>query len=179
MGLPALRHESRADSRRPHLRLVKPEASKPERKHVERAVNASVFQSFVFFAVIVCLVCVLGLGRIWLSVQATQASLDSVRLRRDIKLEQYQGDMLEVQQSALATPSRIKAIAGGTLGMVSATSVSYLDLRAERVPDAMGKVALAERSPTGLSRVFAGAMEVAAGEARVLLVGDVGLSSSR
>ena len=45
----------------------------------------------MFFAVVVTLVCTLGLGRVWLSVQAAQASIDSTRLRRDIKLEQYQG----------------------------------------------------------------------------------------
>jgi len=123
---------------------------------------------------------VLGFGRVWLSVQAAQASIDSGKLRRDIKIEQYQGDMLEVQQSALATPSRIQAIAGGTMGMAPAASVSYLDLRGDSAPNPSATLASAKPVPSdGLSGTLAKAMDVAAGEARVLLVGDVGLSSSR
>jgi cell division protein FtsL len=126
------------------------------------------------------LVSTLGLGRVWLSVQAAQASIDSGRLRREIKLEQYQGDMLEVQQSALATPSRIQAIAGGTMGMAPAASVSYLDMRGDSERNPAGALASVESAPNGgLSGAFAKAMEVAASEARVLLVGDVGLASSR
>ncbi len=88
--------------------------------------------------------------------------------------------MLEVQQSALATPSRIQAIAGGTMGMAPAASVSYLDLRGDSAPDSVGTLASAKAVPSsGLSGALAQAMEVAASEARVLLVGDVGLASSR
>jgi cell division protein FtsL len=181
MGLPALQHDVHvAASRRPHLRVVKPARKPSSAKRRATHTNASVFQAFVFFAVVVALVSVLGLGRVWLSVQAAQASIDSGKLRRDIKLEQYQGDMLEVQQSALATPSRIQAIAGGTMGMMPAASVSYLDLRGGPTSNPSGSVASAKPVPgTGLSGAFAKAMEVAAGEARVLLVGDVGLSSLR
>jgi cell division protein FtsL len=180
MGVPALRHDSTAVARRPHLRVVKPLAKGSSGKRRAARTNASVFQTFVFFAVVVVLVSMLGFGRVWLSVQAAQASIDSGKLRREIKLEQYQGDMLEVQQSALATPSRIQAIAGGTMGMAPAASVSYLDLRSGPVPNPAA--ALASAKPelnSGLSGAFAKAMEVAASEARVLLVGDVGLASSR
>jgi len=182
MGLPALRHDAHvAEIRRPHLRVVKSASKSPSTsKRRSTYTNASVFQAFVFFAVVVVLVSVLGLGRVWLSVQAAQASIDSSKLRRDIKLEQYQGDMLEVQQSALATPSRIQAIAGGTMGMAPAVSVSYLDLRDDAAHNPSPALASAKHAPgEGLSGTFAKAMEVAAGEARVLLVGDVGLSSSR
>ena len=182
MGLPALRHDTHAPvARRPHLRVVRPPATAPSgRKRPLPRTNASVFQAFIFFAVIVLVVSVLGLGRVWLSVQAAEASIDSSKLRRDIKLEQYQGDMLEVQQSALSTPSRIQAIAGGTMGMAPAVSVSYLDLRGDSAHDPSPGAASASRVPGGgLSGTLAKAMEVAAGEARVLLVGDVGLSSSR
>jgi len=142
--------------------------------------NASVFQAYVFFAVVVALVCTLGLGRVWLSVQAAQASIDSTKLRRDIKLEQYQGDMLEVQQSALATPSRIQAIAGGTMGMAPAASVSYLDLRDTSAPPPKDIVAASAAAPgSGFAGALGKVMEAAASEARVLLVGDVGLASSR
>ena len=182
MGLPALRHDAHvAEPRRPHLRVVKSRSAAPSaRKRRATHANAAVFQVFVFFAVVVVLASALGLGRVWLSVQAAQASIDSSRLRRDIKLEQYQGDMLEVQQSALATPSRIQTIAGGSMGMAPAVSVSYLDLRDDGAHSPSPALASAKpASSGGLSTTFAKAMEVAAGEARVLLVGDVGLSSSR
>jgi cell division protein FtsL len=180
MGMPALQLDMHAaPARRPHLRVVRPRKAE-SRPKVARRTNAAVLQIFVFFAVVVVLLATLGLGRVWLSVQAAQASIDSGKLRRDIKLEQYQGDMLEVQQSALATPSRIQAIAGGTMGMAPAASVSYLDLRGDSASDPAGTLASAKAVPgSGLSGAFAQAMEVAASEARVLLVGDVGLASSR
>jgi len=164
-------------TRRPHLRVASGASTK--RKALART-NASVFQAFVFFAVVVSLVTLMGLGRVWLSVQAAQASIDSSRLRREIKLEQYQGDMLEVQQSALSTPTRIQALAVGTMGMKPATSVSYLDLRGGAASGNTGELASATDAPnTGVSAALSKVMEVAAGEAHVLLVGDVGLTSSR
>jgi cell division protein FtsL len=141
--------------------------------------STSAFQGFVFFAVVVVLVCGLGLGRVWLSVQATQASIDSTKLQRDIKLEQYQGDVLEVQQSALSTPSRVQAIATSTMGMTTPTSVSYLDLSVTPAHHSASAALASVRRDPGVSATVATALQAAASEARVLLVGDVGLSSSR
>ena len=180
MGLPALKQEpNTGPARRSHLRLVHPK-SKPARKRTASGSHAAVFQAFVFFAVVVGLLSLLGLGRVWLSVQAAQASIDSGNLRREIKLEKYQGDMLEVQESALATPSRIQAIAGGTMGMAPAASVSYLDLRPAASPiPADGVVSASSASNAETPNALAKVIEVAASEAHVLLVGDVGLASSR
>ncbi len=179
MGLPALKHDAHVSrTRRPHLRVVKPRANSSAGKRRAPQTHARVMQNFVFFAVVVVLMAVLGLGRVWLSVQAAQASIDSGKLRREIKLEQYQGDMLEVQQSALATPSRIQAIAGRAMGMRPGGKVSYLDLREIEGTGATAAVAESESESAG-SGALSKAMEVAAGEARVLLVGDVGLASSR
>jgi cell division protein FtsL len=176
MGLPALRHDSHAVSDRPHLRLVRPKrnSSSAKRRGVS---HAAAYQAFVFFAVAVAVIALLGVGRVWLSVQATQASIDSTKLRQEIKNERYKGDLLEVQQSALATPSRILSIATGTLGMAPATSVTYLRL-------ADGATAQAAPTPSEAKTsqgvgLMERAMDIAAGEAQVLLVGDVGLSSSR
>jgi cell division protein FtsL len=176
MGLPALRHDAHAAVVRPHLRVVGSDRKTSTAKR-RRVSHAAAYQAFVFFAVAVAVVALLGVGRVWLSVQATQASIDSTKLRQDIKSERYRGDLLEVQQSALASPSRILAIATGTLGMAPATSVTYLRLggtttaQAAPAPSASPQtreVGLVER-----------AMDIAAGEAQVLLVGDVGLTSSR
>jgi cell division protein FtsL len=176
MGLPALRHDSHTVSTRPHLRLVRSEGKSASAKR--RGVShAAAYQAFVFFAVGVAVIALLGVGRVWLSVQATQASIDSTKLRQEIKNERYKGDLLEVQQSALATPSRILSIATGTLGMAPATSVTYLRLADTTIAKASPAPG---RAPT--SRRFGlveRAMDIAAGEAQVLLVGDVGLTSSR
>lgn len=180
MGVPALRQDPHTEyDPRPHLRLVKPHAgAKPGRR--TRTSRAAAYQLYVFFAVVVGVVALLGLGRVWLSVQAAEASIDSGNLRRDIKLQRYQGDMLEIQQSALATPSRIQAIAGTTMGMAPANSVSYLDLSKTSAAANPRAVAGASRTEKrGVSGMLAKAIGVAAGEAQLLLVGDVGLASSR
>ena len=180
MGLPALRHESPfPPAHRPHLRVVKPETGVGTCRRPRTSKSASAYQGFVFFAVVVVLVSGLGLGRVWLSVQATQASIDSARLQRDIKLEQYQGDVLEVQQSALATPSRVQALAEGTMGMTTPSSVSYLDLRQLPARTAGSGAPTFAPHASGVSATVATALQAAASEARVLLVGDVGLSSSQ
>jgi cell division protein FtsL len=176
MGLPALRHESHTAIARPHLRVVTP-AKKTSASKRRRVSHGAAYQGFVFFAVAVAAIALLGVGRVWLSVQATQASIDSTNLRQQIKNERYRGDLLEVQQSALATPSRILAIASGSLGMAPATSVTYLRLKGDEVTPAVstGTGPAARRGVGILER----AMDIAAGEAQVLLVGDVGLASSR
>jgi cell division protein FtsL len=174
MGLPALRHDSHTASARPHLRLVRPKA-KPSASKRRRVSHAAAYQAFVFFAVAVAAIALLGVGRVWLSVQATQASIDSSKLRQEIKSERYRGDLLEVQQSALATPSRILAIATGNLGMAPASSVTYLRLNSEAPQAAPVADAGNKRGESIVER----AMHAAAGEAQVLLVGDVGLTSSR
>ena len=179
MGLPALRHEAPEPAqRRPHLRVVRPQTRARVATRPRARTNASVFQAFAFFAVVVVVVSAFGLGRVWMSVQATQASLDSAKIQRAIKLEQYQGDVLEVQQSALASPSRVQAIASGSMGMAPAKSVAYLDLRDTAARSAGPIVAAAPRA-AGPSGALATALQAAASEARVLLVGDVGLSSSQ
>jgi cell division protein FtsL len=176
MGLPALKSEPQVASRRPHLRVVR---SKTSARPTRRSSHAFAYQMFVFFAVVVCVVAVLGLGRVWLSVQAAQASIDCGKLQTAIKAARYEGDMLEIQESALATPSRVQAIAIGTMGMGPATSVSYLRLEA---PSPGTLVVAEDQEGAGASvraAVFNKLVDVAAAEARLLLVGDVGLASSK
>ena len=181
MGVPAVRHAAHDPApARPRLRVVKSQARAGSRPK-NRTSHAAAYQAFVFFAVTLGVVAALGLGRVWMSVQAAQASLDSAKLRTSIKSERYKGDMLEIQQSALATPSRVRAIAAGTMGMAPATSISYLDLGTPGPlvtvrTNAPQSQPVEQVAQTGvLTRV----MDVVAGEARVLLVGDVGLASSR
>ena len=176
MGLPALRHDAHTAVARPHLRVVGSDRKTSTAKR-RRVSHAAAYQAFVFFAVAVAAVALLGVGRVWLSVQATQASIDSTKLRQEIKSERYRGDLLEVQQSALASPSRILAIATGTLGMAPATSVTYLRLGSTKTAQAaLAPPASPQARGVGLMER---AMDIAAGEAQVLLVGDVGLASAR
>lgn len=176
MGLPALRIEPR-DGRasRPSLRLVSTASSRPARAaRSPRARAAASRQLYYAFVAAVVAIAVLGIGRVWLSTQAAEASRDSSDLRAEIKAERYRGDLLEVRQSALGSPSRIRAIAGSAFGMAQAKEVTYLDLK----PDATAPNTQQAKSDA-LDGLVASAMGLAAGEAQVLLVGDVGLASSQ
>ena len=180
MGLPALRHEQApARTRRARLRVVgqRPVRNVSRKRSAAARAEAArgVFRSF---AILMTLVVILGMGRVWLSVKASEASIDANRLRGDIKNERYQGDMLEVRQSALGSPSRIRAIAGEAMNMAPARKVTYLDIAPKRAPRPAGEVGR-PASVSGFDRVLSGMMDLTAGEAQVLLVGDVGLASSR
>jgi len=182
MGLPALKHEPRQTVRRPHLRVVEDAPArnlKPKPKRRVATTHAAARQAFVFFAVIVGVAAVLGAGRVWLSVQAAQASIDCGKLQTAIKAARYEGDMLEIQESALATPSRIQAEAVGTMGMAPATSVSYMRLE----PGPAGSAQIAEAPAPSASpaqqAVLHDLVGMVAVEARMLLVGDAGLTSSK
>ena len=177
MGLPALKQEPRPAARRAHLHVVENAPARPAKRNVA-ASHAAARQAFVFFAVIVVVAALMGGGRVWLSVQAAQASIDCGKLQTAIKSARYEGDMLEIQQSALATPSRIQAQAVGAMGMAPATSVSYL--RLEEGPS--GEVQVAEtpaQNATARQAVFDDLVGMVAAEARMLLVGDAGLASSK
>jgi cell division protein FtsL len=181
MGLPALRQEPRVTLHRPHLRVVSPGSKAPKgaaRPAVRPRTNSSAYQSFVFFAVVVVVLAGLGVGRVWLSVQAAQASIDCGKLQSAIKTARYEGDMLEIQKSALSTPSRVQAIAVRQLGMAPAVSMSYLRIDSAKRSTVVAK---SDASPQRGTRsdVLDQLMGIAAAQARMLLVGDVGLSSSR
>lgn len=180
MGSPARRQEPRVALHRPHLRVVHAGATVPRgaaRPAARPRASASAYQSFVFFAVVLVVLAGLGAGRVWLSVQAAQASIDCGKLQTAIKAARYEGDMLEIQKSALSTPSRVQAIAVRQLGMAPAASMSYLRIDSARSP----AVARADSAEPRQARsdVLDQLMGIAAAQARMLLVGDVGLSSSR
>lgn len=178
MGLPARKVEQRESrTRRPHLRVVGPKTRAP-RSAAKRRVSsndAAVRQVYRAFLIAAALAALLGAARVWLSVEAAEASIDAVRLRSEIKAARYAGDMLEIRQSALGSPSRIRAIAGAAMGMAPSEQVTYLDLSDE----APVKPVAQRRARTGFESALAKAMDLAAGEAQVLLVGDAGLASSK
>jgi hypothetical protein len=184
--MPALKRET-ARSARPRLSVVAPRGkrkssvapaapSEDVRPRVRARADAATAarRAFRSFAVLVSVVAVLGFGRVWLTVQAAEASRDSSVLRRRITMERYRGDMLEVRLSALGSPSRIRAIADATMQMSPASKITQIDITEQ--PAARTARVSSKRPAGGLVHE---AMDIAAGEAHVLLVGDVGLSTVR
>ena len=192
MGLPAIdRRYSQKRETGPRIRLVR---SSPKQKNTSRKSSRPSSAKrpersrdiFVMWAILLVGLSIFGLGRVTLSVKATEASFEAGRLREDIKAEQRVGDLLEVDKSALTVPSRIESIAGSTMQMAEADNVSYLSLpegviSEDAEPSFLDggqdadTVSSVEEEPS----VFATLMEMAAEEAQVLLVGDLGLASSR
>ena len=180
MGLPAV--DRTRNVSRPRLRIVR---SKKKSSRVSAAVRADHFRRLFQMSVLI-MICaaVFGLGRVMISTQAAEASFDSNRLEQEIKAERLQGDLLEVDKSSLTTPSRIEQIAGETLKMSAASDVSYMSLPSESAEEQSGRVEpVATEAATdqgdALAALFSSVMKMSAGEAQVLLVGDVGLASSR
>jgi cell division protein FtsL len=175
MGHAVRKHEPTTRTARVQLRLMPRVAPRGRTASRSRACVAR--QNCVLFAVAVTVLALLGVGRIWLSVEAAQASLRSTELKKSIKSERYRGDMLEVRQSALGSPSRIRTIAGRAMNMAPATSVTYLDLTGEQSePQPSSEERAGGRS---VGAVLGTLLDLTAGEAQVLLVGDVGLASAR
>ncbi|TLM92201.1 MAG: hypothetical protein FDZ75_05910 [Actinobacteria bacterium] len=173
MGLPARKLEDRVERVRPQLRLVPAPQAKSRRRSA--AASSAARDLYVAFCILVAVFALFAVGRVWLSAAAAEASIASGKLRQEIKAERFEGDMLEIQASRLATPSRIEAIAGDAMGMGAPAKVCYIDIAAP-----VGTASAPQSSPdTGLKKAVSSAMRLAAGEAQVLLVGDVGLTSSR
>ncbi len=170
-------HAHTAAPVRPVLRLVRG-------GHRRGAARSAAAASSAFRAVTLCLVVLAfaGVMRVTLAARAAEASIDAWELKAEVKAEKLVTRTLEADRSALAAPSRIEAVACQTLNMGRPTQVAYLELPSE---DAVGGDA-APASPAGNagaedpgSGVLATLMDLAAGEAQVMLVGDVGLGSLR
>ena len=204
MGLPALQHgyttettrrtsrgssstrrpsKSRPGKRRPTAKgsTQRPVPAKSARRRTRRDPSRA---AFGVVSLLLCALAIFGLGRVALAAQATEASFEASQIREDIKAERLDGQLLEVDKSALTTPSRIEAIAGSTMKMADADDVCYLALPqgpvtaaepvASQDPES-SEVATSEED----GGVVQALMDMAAEEAHVLLVGDVGLASPR
>lgn len=167
----------------------------PTRAHAPRAsarYTARCKQLFTLACIALIALTIFGVARVTLSAQAAATAIESGRLNSQIKEERLVGDLLECDKSALSTPSRIECIAGQSLQMAAAPQISYLELPASPVADSKGTgtapppaVKETEVEPiqtadsSGFSGMLASVMEMATGEAEVLLVGDAGLASTR
>lgn len=92
-----------------------------------RAAAASgVQRAFWTFLCIVVACAAIGILRVYFTAHAADSALASYRLQKVIRAERYEADILSIKSSALATPSRIEAIAVSTMGMSPAKQVSYI-----------------------------------------------------
>lgn len=165
---------------RPQLRLVS-SRTRPASRRRSRAGDASA--AFRLFCAALVLLALVGMLRITLAVQAQEAAIDANALRQQLKAEEQVATSLEADRSALAAPSRIESIASAALNMSEPAEVCYIDLpsAADATPEEMTEP-VAEKGDVpsaGIGSVVATLMDVAAGEAQVLLVGDVGIASAK
>lgn len=126
------------------------------------ALNAATVRNLT---VVVCAVMIVfmlaGLSRVWMSSQATQASLESQQLKFSLKEASKKGDALEVEYAFTARTERIQAIARDSLAMIPAEDVSYIDLSppvAEtvvEVPDSAFANKTVRADATGLADLIA------------------------
>lgn len=190
-----MRHEHVAERRPPRPALVGHD-ERP-RAHVTRAPSkaaagrdARCMEAFVAFAIVALVFSALGIARVALAARAAALSIESGQIREQIKSERFEGDMLEIQQSALAAPPRIGTIAAATLSMESAKDACYITIDgatvcsgdADKVTKAGDSTARKDTrvASAATSRgLLSSVMHTAAGEAQALLLGDVGLASSR
>lgn len=177
MGAAARKIAQTVAPSQPRLRVVGG-TSASTRTRARSAASAST----TFRVVAVCLVVLAttGIARVTLAANAAEAAIDSWDLKAQVKAERLESRTLEADRSALAAPSRIEAVAAATLDMTRPTQVSYLQLPDTAVPASGGRESAAKsqvaEKPSGPG-VIRTIMDLAASEAQVLLVGDVGLGT--
>lgn len=194
MGLPAVDMRRDKAPVRPRLRLVNKTSVVRKPRTVSRARNDQRCREVFNIACVVMIgLTLFGLGRVMLSARAAETAMEAGQLVSDIKAQRLTGDLLEVDKSALATPSRIEGIAGESLKMTAAPVADYMTLPAAITtsesaavadPDAgtdpqVSSAEMASGGTGGLAGMLASVMQMAAGEAEMLLVGDAGLASAR
>jgi cell division protein FtsL len=148
------------------------------REHAEEARARSIFGAFVLvFAAVI----VLGGVRVTLTARAAEYSLSESSLQAEIKQERIAVDALEIDRSALSTPSRIAGIAAASMSMGEPASVKYIT-----TSDLAGSPSASPAGPTAqlgavgaLRQVVGAVVDLSAGGAQSLLVGDLGLAGSR
>lgn len=138
------------------------------------------------FRVFLCALAVftlLGLTRVSLSARIAQAAIDADKLMSSIDAERLVSDELEIDRGVLSRPERLATIASASMCMAEPAELGYLDIEGSAPVDcdipAAESAAGSQDEGSTLKDIVAAVMDMAAGEAEVLLVGDVGLASSR
>jgi cell division protein FtsL len=192
MGAVARRIDAEPFARRStHLRLVTTPpapATRPSRESAStraraRAAEARAKTAFVAFLTVFGFAVILGGARVTLLVRAAEASITESKVQTAIKAQRVEVERLEADKSALSTPSRIAGIASSTMGMGEPASVKYVSLPApgalSRTDAATGVSPGGSASTDVFGNIVDALVELSAGEAQSLLVGDLGLAGSR
>lgn len=182
MGATARKTVQPAAPARPRLKVVRGGASRTRTRS-----SAAADGVFRVLAACLVIVAIAGVARVSLAARAAEATIDAWDVRTEVKAERQAIRQLEADRSSLASPSRIEALAGETLNMATPEQVCYLELPEEHLAttttedgSAAMQVAAAEQPDvTPGSGVLRTLMDLAASEAQVLLVGDMGLGSMR
>lgn len=189
MAMTARRNDACAPpARRAPLRLVTtPPAPKkpagPSARARALADEARARTAFTIFASVLLFAIVLGGVRVTLIAKAAEVSLSEGGIQVGIKEQRAVADQLEFDRSALSTPSRIANIAASSMSMGEPRSVRYISQSDVSPAPAVGSVAPSDHSlaqaSAPLARVLGAVVDLSAGEAQSLLVGDLGLAGSR
>lgn len=187
MGAAARKLAHSAAPARPVLRLV-PARSPRARARARAKAGAAVFR---ISAVCLLILASAGVARVALAAQAAEAAIDAWEVKSELKAERTATRSLEADRSSLVAPSRIEVLACETLNMSSPVEVCYLELSApvteaaqpehdaptlDQVPQ---NADTGTDARTGVAGMLATLVDLAAGEAQVLLVGDMGLGTAR
>lgn len=158
---------------RPELRVVRSHARKPQRAHAASG-------TFRVVAVCMFVLVLAGAARVNLAARSAEAAINAWDLKGQVTAEKRVTKALEADKSSLAAPSRIQTVAGQTMNMSQPAQVAYLQLPAATPATPKAKLDNTASGARPASRGIVGTlMELAAGEAQVMLVGDVGLGSLR
>jgi len=184
VGAAARRLAHTAAPVRPSLWLV------PASGRRTRARSAAAASAFRIAIVCFLILATAGVARVALAAQAAEAAVDAWELKSELKTARLQTRGLEADRGSLAAPSRIEVLACETLNMDRPAEVCYLELPdssngvgedGDTVP-ASGALLADSTTESGggaVSRMLATLVDLAAGEAQVLLVGDMGLGLGR
>lgn len=174
---------ARTAPRATRLRLVETTPARAPRSSTRASVRAAEARArsiFTAFVVVFAFAVMLGGARVTLTARAAEYALTENRLLAEIKEQRVAVDQLEVDRSALSTPSRIAGIASTTMSMGEPRSIKYITTADVEVPaDGAASTAGAVAPSGALARVVEAVVELSAGEAQSLLVGDLGLAGSR
>lgn len=162
-------------------RLAPSRPSAKDRRILEARCR-SIFTTVV--ALLIALTSV-GLARVAVIARAAEMTISADSLSRRIKDQRVETDQLEMDRSSLTAPSRIEGIAADTMSMGDPASVSYIvmpegpDSRTRYATDSAQARSEAGSTPDRFASVISALLDVSAGEAQSLLVGDLGLAGSR
>jgi len=144
--------------------------------------RSGVMNVFRMCTAFMLLVALCALTRVSVTASIAEATVDAGRLCWDIREEMQLADCLEVKKSVLMSPERLETIASVSMGMDLPDDVAYLSL-AERKQvvseEQVTPIQVADVDDAPFGRIIEAVMDMAAGEAQILLVGDVGLATAR